>query len=73
VATPALSSLIRQRMEETMRHLDTYGTCLFCDLVQEEQTLQERVVLESEYFLVFVPYAPQSTYETWVIPKLGGG
>jgi UDPglucose--hexose-1-phosphate uridylyltransferase len=54
----------------TARHLDTYGTCLFCDLVQEEQRLQERVVLESEYFLVFVPYAPQSTYETWVIPKI---
>jgi len=70
VATPVLSSLIRQRMEEATRHLDAYGTCLFCDLLREEQKLQERVVLESEYFLVFVPYAPQATYETWIIPKI---
>ncbi len=70
VATPVLSSLIRQRMEEATRHLDTYGTCLFCDFLKEEQRLQERVVLESEHFLVFVPYAPQSSYELWIIPKM---
>ena len=70
VATPVLSSLIRQRMEEATRHLDTYGTCLFCDFLKEEQRLQERVVLESEHFLAFVPYAPQSSYELWIIPKM---
>jgi UDPglucose--hexose-1-phosphate uridylyltransferase len=69
VATPVLSSLIRQRMEEATRHLDTHGTCLFCDLLREERRLQKRLVLESEHFLVFTPYAPQSSYEIWIIPK----
>src|SRR4030042_63384 len=70
VATPVLSSLIRQRMEEAMRHLDTYGTCLFCDLLREEKGMGERIVMESDYYLVFVPFAPQSTYETWIVPKI---
>jgi UDPglucose--hexose-1-phosphate uridylyltransferase len=69
VATPVLSSLIRQRMEEATRHLDTYGTCLFCDLLQEEKAMGERIVMESDYFLVFVPFAPQASYELWIIPK----
>jgi UDPglucose--hexose-1-phosphate uridylyltransferase len=70
IATPVLSSLIRQRMEEATRHLDTYGTCLFCDLLQEEKRMGDRIVMESDYFVVFVPFAPQTSYELWIIPKI---
>ncbi|HET8547450.1 MAG TPA: HIT domain-containing protein, partial [Bryobacteraceae bacterium] len=43
--------------------------CVFCDIVRQERTDAERVVIETDHFLVFAPYAARFPFETWVIPK----
>lgn len=43
--------------------------CLICDTIKEEAKAGERIVCESEYFLLLCPYASRFSYETWIIPK----
>lgn len=69
IATAVTPNHIRQRLETAMKHYDSDGTCVYCDIIAVERELQERVVLESDNFLAFEPYAARSPFETWVIPK----
>lgn len=45
------------------------GKCLLCTILEEEMASQQRVVYESEHFLLICPYASRFSYETWVIPR----
>jgi UDPglucose--hexose-1-phosphate uridylyltransferase len=42
--------------------------CIFCDMVKEEIADQTRVVVQSERFLAFEPFAPRFPFETWIVP-----
>jgi UDPglucose--hexose-1-phosphate uridylyltransferase len=45
------------------------GSCLLCDIIRQEKLVRERLVYETEHFLLICPYASRFPYETWVIPK----
>jgi UDPglucose--hexose-1-phosphate uridylyltransferase len=45
------------------------GSCLLCDIITQEKLARERLVYETEHFLLICPYASRFPYETWVIPK----
>lgn len=49
-------------------HLRT-GKCLLCTMVEEELQRGERVIYESDHFLVLCPFASRFPYEAWIIPK----
>jgi len=68
-ATPIVPSQIRTRMEEAIRFVDDHGECLFCRTVREELEASIRVIVETEHFVAFHPYAALSPFHTWVFPK----
>lgn len=49
------------------------GHCLLCETIKEEKALGERVVMETDAFLVICPYASRFSYESWIIPKVHQG
>jgi len=69
VATPVVPASIRHRYDVAIQYYDATGRCLYCDIVEAERKTDERVVLETEDFLVFHPFASQSPFETWIAPK----
>jgi UDPglucose--hexose-1-phosphate uridylyltransferase len=50
-------------------YYEEHGRCVFCDLLRQELANGERIVMESERFVVFAPYASQMPFEMWVVPK----
>ncbi|HZK44470.1 MAG TPA: DUF4931 domain-containing protein [Syntrophomonadaceae bacterium] len=50
------------------RYYSRNGTCLLCDILQQEQTSKERVVYQGKEFIVICPYASRFAYEVWIIP-----
>jgi len=69
VGTSVVPSNIRKKLEEAARYYDDHGRCVYCDLIQEELLLEERIVAATERFIVFHPFASRFPFETWVIPK----
>jgi len=69
VATPVVPVSIRYRIEEAMRYYDDHRECVFCKMIREELKLKERVVMENDSFVSFVPYAALSPFHTWILPK----
>jgi UDPglucose--hexose-1-phosphate uridylyltransferase len=70
IATPITPMHIRHRIEEAMRHFDDNGECVYCEMIKTEKKAKERVVLETDNFITFEPFASRSPFETWVIPKI---
>jgi UDPglucose--hexose-1-phosphate uridylyltransferase len=69
VVTPVVPKHIRMRHEVAIRYYDDYGRCLYSDLTEHELQSGKRIVMETEEFLVFHPFASQRSFETWILPK----
>jgi UDPglucose--hexose-1-phosphate uridylyltransferase len=69
IVTPVVPRTVRQEMDGSRGYFDHRGRCLFCDMVRQETADGERVVVESEGFLAFCPFASRFPYETWIVPR----
>jgi UDPglucose--hexose-1-phosphate uridylyltransferase len=69
VATPLVPGHIRMRYEVAIRHYDDTGRCLYSDLVSHELRVGTRIVIETEKFVGFHPFASHRPFETWIVPK----
>ncbi len=70
VATPIVPKHIRMKYEVAIRYYDNTGRCLYSDLVDRELAAGKRVVMETEKFVVFHPFASHHPFETWVVPRI---
>ena len=66
---PVVPYSIRARMEEARRYFDDRGECVICRLRQDEEQEGARVVLVSEHFDAFVPFAALSPFHLWIVPR----
>ena len=69
IVTPIVPRTIKQEMEGCRQFYDYRGRCLFCDMVEQEAADRTRVVVESDKFLAFAPFAPRFPFETWLVPR----
>jgi UDPglucose--hexose-1-phosphate uridylyltransferase len=69
VATPIITPYYHRRFDVAHDYHADMGECLYCELLAEELEKKERIVAETEEFVVFHPYASRMPYETWIIPK----
>ncbi len=70
VATPIMAPYYHRKFDVAHDYNADSGRCLYCDLLKEEIEIGERMVVETEEFVVFHPYASRVPYETWIIPKV---
>ena len=69
IATPVVPRDIQQKYEVATAYYDDTGKCIYCEVVREEIELKERIVLETDSFVVFHPFASKFPFETWITPK----
>jgi UDPglucose--hexose-1-phosphate uridylyltransferase len=69
IGTPAISSQVRQRLYEALRHYDEFGECIFCEALKEDLADPVRVVLASELFVAVEPFASGTPFATYIYPR----
>lgn len=69
IATPIISSHLRAREYEALRHYDDFGACLLCQILQQEIHEKKRLVLESEHFTTLEPFASRVSFHTHIYPR----
>ena len=69
VATPVVSAELRRQFEVAMAHYNDTGRCLYQDIIDHELRAGERIVMDTENFVVFHPFASRMPFETWIMPK----
>jgi UDPglucose--hexose-1-phosphate uridylyltransferase len=69
LATPVIPLRIKAEFDGAKNYYSYKERCIFCDIVDEEQRVGSRVVLETEHFLAFCPFASKFPFESWILPK----
>src|SRR3989338_5667462 len=60
---------IRSLLHEAEKHFDTFGSCVFCDMIEFERKEAKRIILEGKDHIAFVPFAASSEHAVWILPK----
>lgn len=69
MALPMVPSDVRVRADEARHHFDEVGRCAFCEMIEQEVAARSRIILESEHFVAFTPYASATPFHVWVMPR----
>lgn len=72
LATSIIPPHIHSEMLGCYNYFKDNGTCIYCDIIAEEIRVEDRLVYESEHFVVISAYASRSPFETWILPKKHG-
>jgi UDPglucose--hexose-1-phosphate uridylyltransferase len=73
VGIPITPHQVRTRIEAAMRFFDDTGECLQCRTIGDELSDGSRVLMDTDHFVSFVPYAAVSPFHIWVFPKRHSG
>jgi len=55
-ALPLLPPLVQRELESARLHMERESECLYCRILAEELAAEKRIVIQSEYFVAFVPF-----------------
>lgn len=69
LATPIVPPHIHSEIMGCYHYYQENRTCIYCDIIHEEVKVGDRLVFESEHFVVISAYASRSPFETWILPK----
>lgn len=69
IATPLVPIAIQEQIGGANRYYQQHGRSVFEELIDRELEIGSRVVLNTDAYLAFCPYASRFPYETWIVPK----
>ncbi len=69
IGSPVITSQIRDRMINALRHFDEYGECIFCRVLEVELREKARIVMETEHFVAFVQFAAFTPFSMLIMPR----
>ena len=56
-------------IESAKEHKEKNGTCLFCDILKTELDVKDRIVIENEDFVTFLPFFTDYPYGVYIMAK----
>lgn len=68
-AIPIIFDEVRRKLRECREYYQYKRRCVYCDIIRQEMRAEERVIRLTDRFVVLSPYAPQSSFEVWIVPR----
>ncbi len=68
IVTPIVPHMVSNEMGNAETFYKHRERCLFCDMIQQEISAGSRIVLSTDNFIVFSPFASRFPFETWILP-----
>ena len=69
IATPVVPIAINEELQGSLAFFQDQGRSIFDEIIRQERDAGSRIVLDTERFVAFCPYASRFPFETWVLPK----
>jgi len=69
ISLPVVPGEVRRRLETATHYFDEHGCCVYCFMLDGEQSQQQRVVGQHPLAAAFVLFAAQSPFHVWVMPR----
>lgn len=69
IATPVNLKRVKEKLEGAKLYYEYHERCIFCDMIRQEIQSGERLVMDEDGFVAFVPFASRFPFEVWILPK----
>ncbi len=69
IALPATPIRVKQKLNGAREYYDYKERCIFCDIIQQEIEMADRLIFQTDSFVVMAPYASRFPFEILVLPK----
>jgi len=69
IALPIMPKHIVEEMNGAREYYHYKERCIFCDIIQQEIDMEERIVCQNEGFIAICPWAPIFPFEVWILPR----
>jgi len=66
---PFIPKKIELELEASKEYYEKKMTCIFCDMLKEEQKFKKRIIFINEHFTVFLPFFCEYPYGVYIISK----
>jgi UDPglucose--hexose-1-phosphate uridylyltransferase len=70
IATPFIPNEVQARLQSSKKHYKEHNRCLLCELIAEELRVGERIIEESNGYVVVAPYASRFPFEMRISPRV---
>ncbi len=69
LATPITPKNIKEQYMGGRNYFLYKERCVYCDIVRQEMSQEERIVSENDKFIAICPFASRYSHEVWILPK----
>ena len=73
IALPIVPTSVQNELDGCRAHYQQKERCIYCDILRQDQSDGDRLVLENPEFVCVTPFAARFPFEMWVIPKRHAG
>jgi UDPglucose--hexose-1-phosphate uridylyltransferase len=69
IVTPVVPRRVAEELAGARRFYEYRDRCVYCDILDQEMSSDERMVLATERFVAIAPYASRFPFEVWILPR----
>ncbi len=69
IALPMVPMQVQQEIVGADKYYEAHDRCIYCDMIRQELNFGQRVIMETNEFIAFSPFAPKYPFQTCVMPK----
>jgi UDPglucose--hexose-1-phosphate uridylyltransferase len=69
IATPVVPRRVIEEVQGSRRFFDYRDRCVYCDIIDQEMSSDERMVMSTDRFVVVTAYAARFPFEMWLLPR----
>src|SRR5690606_23363600 len=70
MALPKIPAAMEEKVRAVKGYYDREGQCMYCQLVESELAIGQRVVWQNDYFVVICSEASGWPYQLQLLPKI---
>jgi len=69
IATPVNPKRVKEELIGARRYFEYHERCVFCDVIRQEISVKDRLILDIDGFIAIAPFAARFPFEVWILPK----
>jgi UDPglucose--hexose-1-phosphate uridylyltransferase len=69
IVTPVVPARVDEEINGARRFYEYRDRCVYCDILDQELSGDDRIVMTTDHFVAIAPYASRFPFETWILPR----
>jgi UDPglucose--hexose-1-phosphate uridylyltransferase len=69
IALPVVPKRVQEELQGSSKYYDHRERCVFCDMIQQELSDNQRIVAMNDTFICFLPFAGRFPFEMVLMPR----